>query len=270
MIELMRPHTQRPSEVEGVTTPAGVRVLFIAQPQCPVRITQHPGANRAIDTGQSFGILVEEVSKMAMLLVVVEVQHLVGVLQDLGELTRPTVASAGVACPPISRSALPVARAMSSISCTHIRDSATRPCDTMLSDQSPEDGRQRVVALERLRQGKCRMQAGPDFRSCPAFERPPRGAKAAAQLQFAGVSLRRPRQGGDQFKPLVEMSDRLGQGHALQRQLAGGLPERNGNFGKARCGEVMRQHLGFGGLDVREALPRSRGRSWRATPVGGS
>ena len=50
------------------------------------------------------------------------------------------------------------------------------------------------------------------------------------------------------------MGDGLGQGHALQRQLAGGLPERNGGFGKARGGEVMRQHLGLGRLDVREAL----------------
>ena len=50
------------------------------------------------------------------------------------------------------------------------------------------------------------------------------------------------------------MGDGLRQSHALQRQLASGLPERNGGFGKARGGEVMRQHLGFGGLDVREAL----------------
>ena len=43
----------------------------------------------------SFGIVVEDVRKMAMLFVVVEVQHLVGVLQSLGELARPTVANAG-------------------------------------------------------------------------------------------------------------------------------------------------------------------------------
>ncbi len=30
MIELMRPITQRKSQVEGVTTPAGMCVLFIA------------------------------------------------------------------------------------------------------------------------------------------------------------------------------------------------------------------------------------------------
>ena len=74
------------------------------------------------------------------------------------------------------------------------------------------------------------MQAGPDFRGGPAFEPHPRGAKADAQLQFAGVSFRRPRQGGDQFEPLVEMGDGLGQRHALQRQLAGCLPKRNGGF----------------------------------------
>ena len=52
MIELMRPHGQRKSEVEGVTAPAGVRVFFIVQPQCPVRVAQYPGANRAEDTGR--------------------------------------------------------------------------------------------------------------------------------------------------------------------------------------------------------------------------
>ena len=48
------------------------------------------------------------------------------------------------------------------------------------------------------------------------------------------------------------MGDGLGQGEALQCQLASRLPERNSGFGKARGGEVVRQHLGFGGLDVRE------------------
>ena len=32
------------------------------------------------------------------------------------------------------------------------------------------------------------------------------------------------------------------------------LPERNGRFSQARSSEVMRQHLGLGVLDVREAL----------------
>ena len=48
------------------------------------------------------------------------------------------------------------------------------------------------------------------------------------------------------------------------------LPERNGGFGKARGREVMRQHLGFGGLDRSGSAARSRGRSWHATPVCGS
>ena len=88
VIELMRPNGQRTSEIEGVAAPSGVRVLFIAQSRCSVRVAQYPGANRAHDPGMSFGILVEEVRNVAMLLGVVEVQHLVGVLQNFGELAR--------------------------------------------------------------------------------------------------------------------------------------------------------------------------------------
>ena len=51
VIKLMRPSKQRKSKVERVTAPAGVRVFFIAQPQCTVRVAQHPGANRRPDTG---------------------------------------------------------------------------------------------------------------------------------------------------------------------------------------------------------------------------
>ena len=59
-----------------MTAPVRVRVFFIAQPQCPVRVTQHPGANRAEETGHSFGIAIEEVCQTTMLFVVVEVPHL--------------------------------------------------------------------------------------------------------------------------------------------------------------------------------------------------
>ena len=93
------------------------------------------------------------------------------------------------ACPVISRSGSPVAFAVSSISSAHWRDSATRPCALDVDPQPPEDGQQRVVALERLRQRKRRVKAGPDFRGRPAFERHPRCSKQSAQLQFAGVSL---------------------------------------------------------------------------------
>ena len=58
------------------------------------------------------------------------------------------------------------------------------------------------------------------------------------------------------------MGDGIGQGHALQGQLASGLPERNSRFGTARFRQMMRQHLGFSGLDAREALldhPRDLG-----------
>ena len=50
------------------------------------------------------------------------------------------------------------------------------------------------------------------------------------------------------------MGNGLGHGHALECQLAGGLPERNGGLGEARSGEMMGQDLRFGGLDVRETL----------------
>jgi hypothetical protein len=50
------------------------------------------------------------------------------------------------------------------------------------------------------------------------------------------------------------MGSGLGKGHALQRQLARGLPKPNGGFGKARSGEMMGQDLRLGGPDVREAL----------------
>ena len=70
---------------------------------------------------------------------------------------------------------------------------------------------------------------------------------------------------GDQFEPLVEMGNRLGQGHALQCQLARGLPQRNGGFGMARSSQVMRQYFRLGGHDVGEAGLKSRGRSCRVT-----
>src|SRR3954469_20664499 len=45
MIILMCPKIQGKSKVERMTAPAGVGVFFIAQPQRPVRVSQHPGAN---------------------------------------------------------------------------------------------------------------------------------------------------------------------------------------------------------------------------------
>ncbi len=50
------------------------------------------------------------------------------------------------------------------------------------------------------------------------------------------------------------MGDRFGKGPSFQRQFAGRLPKWNGGFGKARRGEVVGQHLGFGGREIREAL----------------
>jgi hypothetical protein len=47
MIELMRHSKERKSEVEGMTAPADVRVFCIAQTQCPVRVAQYPGYQKA-------------------------------------------------------------------------------------------------------------------------------------------------------------------------------------------------------------------------------
>ena len=79
-----------------MAAPASMGIFFIAQPRCPVRVAQHPGATRSEDTGSSFGIVVDDVRKMAMLFGVVEVQHLVGVLHSLDELAPPVVAAAGM------------------------------------------------------------------------------------------------------------------------------------------------------------------------------
>src|SRR5689334_17979664 len=98
------------------------------------------------------------------------------------------------------------------------------------------------------------MQAGPDLRGGPALEPQPCGAEANAQVQLIGVSLQRWRQGDDQLESLAEMRNRLGQGHALQCQLAGILPQRNGAFSTARSSQMMRQYLGFGSFDVRKLL----------------
>src|SRR5690348_7722302 len=94
-VKLMRPSRQRISEVKGMAATACVRLLFIVNPECPVWISQHPGANRAEGAGYSFGILIEDVCQMVMLLIVVQIQHLVGMLYGLSDLTYPAVAITG-------------------------------------------------------------------------------------------------------------------------------------------------------------------------------
>ena len=50
------------------------------------------------------------------------------------------------------------------------------------------------------------------------------------------------------------MRNGLSQCHTLQRQFACGLPKRNGGFSTTCRRQMMRQHLGLGDLDAREAL----------------
>ena len=123
-----------------MTAPAGVRVFFIVQPHCPVRVAQYPGANRAEDTSRSFGIMVEDVRKVAMLFVIIEIQRLVGVLHGLGELARPTVASCRQC---VSRDQqVGIASRLRHVQhlLAHGKDSATRPCVRTLTNNPQRMG----------------------------------------------------------------------------------------------------------------------------------
>ena len=51
-----------------MTASTGMRISFISQALCLIRIAQHPGANRTVGTGVSFGIVVEDICHMATLL----------------------------------------------------------------------------------------------------------------------------------------------------------------------------------------------------------
>ena len=103
-----------------------------------------------------------------MLLVVVEVQHLVEVLQSLGQLARITVAGTaksvsydqqiGIACRLARYSTSPPPTGK-----IRLRVLEWRRCSS-----AQEDRQQCVVTFERLRQGKGWMQAVPDFGGGPA------------------------------------------------------------------------------------------------------
>ena len=94
---------------------------------------------------------------MAMLLVVVEVHHPISVLQNLGELAQPIVANAGEF---VSRDQkVGIACRLGEIQhLLHPRQGLRyAPWRKDVHRQAPEDGQQRVVALDRLRQRKCWM-----------------------------------------------------------------------------------------------------------------
>src|SRR4051812_11809016 len=190
VIELMRPYYQRISEVEGVTAPAGVRVFFFAQPQCPVQVAQSPVTDRAKDTGYGLGIVIEDVCKMAMLFGVVEVQHLIGVLNGLGELAHPAVAGASKSVSCDQQVSVTGCRRDVQHFLHPSQGFGDAPLRHDVGEQAPEDREQCVVALERLRQGQGWMQAGPDFWGGPTLQPQPCGAEAGAQLQLTRVSLR--------------------------------------------------------------------------------
>ena len=134
--------------------------------------------------------MVEEVCKVAMLLVVVEVRHPIEVPESLDELARPAVAVAGKG---MSRDQqVGIAGRLCDVEdfLRPLQRLRHAPLRLHVGRQSREDEHQRIVAPKRLRQGKGRMQAGPEVWGGPTFEPQPRCSKEAAQLQFAGVSLR--------------------------------------------------------------------------------
>src|SRR5690348_7761960 len=105
---------------------------------------------------------------MTVLLSVVEGPNFVGMRHSLRELPQPIVADASIH---MSRNQ------QVSVAC-NLRDiqHLLRPREGLrhaplregVAGQPPKDGWQRVVALERLRQAKCRMQVGPYFRGRPS------------------------------------------------------------------------------------------------------
>ena len=134
----------------------------------------------------------------------------------------------------ISRSASPVAFATSSISSAHARASATRPCAQTLVVSPVKMGTsasRRLSDFAKARAGCRLVQTSGVLQPLSAAQAVPRRVRSSSSLASRSG---RTRQGRDQFEPLVEMGDRLGQGHALQCQLAGGLPERNCSLSEAR------------------------------------
>src|ERR1700722_1986794 len=116
--------------------------------------------------------MIDDVSKMAMRVVVVETQHLVSVLYGLRELARPTAACASssvshdqqVGITSRFRHIQHLLRPQQRLRCAPLRQD--------VHHQSPQDGYQRVVALECFREGKRAVNAGAKLPGGRAYEAP--------------------------------------------------------------------------------------------------
>ena len=153
----------------------------------------------------------------------------------------------------ISRSASPVASAISSISCAHSRDSATRPWVMTLANSPEKMGARaswRSSDFAKARAG-CRLVLTSGVAQ-------PLSASHAVPSKLRSPSSMVSRS-DDRGRVETNSSPRLRWAMAsvsamrFSASSPATLPERNGGFSKARGGEVMRQHLRFGALDVREA-----------------
>src|SRR5664279_2465427 len=92
-IKPVRTHGQSKTEIEGVTSKSRMGVFFIVHPQSAVRIAQYPGADGGIDTSRSLRIAIEDVRQIAVLLGIIQRHPLLGMVQGVGEFTRPTAAA---------------------------------------------------------------------------------------------------------------------------------------------------------------------------------
>ena len=181
-----------------------------------------------------FGSLLSEVCEMAMLLLVVEGQHPVAMLPGLDQLAQPEMGAHGLhvsddqqigiatglgrvehVLDPVEGFGDP-ALAAARWTTVPRRWAATRP--VWPSDLAKRSAGWRLVHTSGAAQPLSAIQAVP---------------RTVRSSSSAGIALVRRRQRADQFQPLVQVRDRFAQRQALERQLAGLLPERDRRAGAA-------------------------------------
>ena len=82
-------HGERKAEVEGVATPACVRIVGKAELHGTIRIAQHPGSQGNVDADSRLRVDVHEVCEVAVLLLVIQRQHSVAMRAGLGQISPP-------------------------------------------------------------------------------------------------------------------------------------------------------------------------------------
>ena len=134
--------------------------------------------------------MVENVCEVAMLLVVVEGQHLVCMLAGFDELTNVKNTNTSQPCARrIKISESPLDSPVSSISFAQSSASALRPCVWMLQKSPQSIGSSASSRFSDFASASAGCKVAPDLLCGPAFERHPGGAQYDPQLQFAGISF---------------------------------------------------------------------------------